>query len=45
LNVFASISHINDRVAHGEFSIFTDMGVEAHNIYILNSLALPGLIV
>ena len=41
----ASVSYMNDRVAHGEFPIFTDIGVEAHNVYILNILALPGLIV
>jgi hypothetical protein len=32
-------------VAHGELTIFTDKGVEAHFVYILNSLAFPGLIV
>jgi hypothetical protein len=36
---------MNDRVAHGEFPIFADIGVEAHNVYILNSLAFRGLIV
>jgi len=35
---------MNDRVFNGELTVFTDMGVEAHNFYILNSLALPGLI-
>jgi hypothetical protein len=36
---------MNDRMAHWEFSLFTDIGIEAHNVYILNSLALTGLIV
>jgi hypothetical protein len=36
---------MNDRMAHWDYSIFTDLGVEANNVYILNSVALPGLIV
>jgi hypothetical protein len=36
---------MNDSVPHGELTIFADKVVEAHNVYILNSLALPGLIV
>jgi len=43
--VLARVSHINDRVRHGKFSILTDVGVQAHNVCILNSLNLPGLIV
>jgi len=36
---------MNDLVAHGELTIFTDRWIEAHNEYIMNRLALPGLIV
>ena len=39
------VSHMNDRMAHWEFSVYTDTGIEAHNVYILHILAFRGLIV
>jgi hypothetical protein len=43
--VFASVSHMNDRVAHWDLEVFTYITVKAHDAYILNSLAYQGLIV
>jgi hypothetical protein len=36
---------MDDRMAHGELKVLAYVRIEAHDIYILNSLALPGLIV
>jgi len=43
--VFASVSHMDERMAHRELVVFTYIRVKAHDVYILNSLALLGLIV
>ena len=43
--VFASLSHMDDRMVHGELVVFAYLRIEAHDVYILNSLAFPGLIV
>jgi len=43
--VFASVSHMHDPMAHGELEVLAYLRIEAHDFYILNSLALPFLIV
>jgi len=40
--VFASVSHIDDWMAHGELIVLAYVRLEARDVYILNSLALPG---
>jgi len=41
--VFASVSHKDDPMVHGELEVFTYIRVKAHDVYILDSLAFPGL--
>jgi hypothetical protein len=43
--VFASVSHMDDQMAHGELEVLAFARIKAHDVYVLNSLALPGLIV
>jgi hypothetical protein len=42
--VFASVSHMNARMPHGELEVLAYVRIEAQDVYILNSLALTGLI-
>jgi hypothetical protein len=42
--VFASVSHMDIRMAHVELEVHAYVRINAHD-YILNRLALPGLIV
>jgi hypothetical protein len=42
---FASVSHMDDRMSHRELEILAHVRIEAHYVYILNSLAFPSLIV
>ena len=42
---FASVSHMDDRIAHGELEVLAYVRIGSHAFYILNSLAFPGCIV
>jgi len=42
---FSRIPHMNDRVTHWELKVLAYVRVQAHDIYILNSLVFPRLIV
>ena len=43
--VFAGVSNMDERMVHGKLGVFTYIRLKAHNVYLLNSLAFPGLIV
>jgi hypothetical protein len=43
--VFANVSHMDDRMVHWQLVVFTYIWVKAHDVYILNSLDFPDLIV
>jgi len=40
--VFASVSHMDDRMDHGEFEVLVYIRIESHDVYTQKSLALPG---
>jgi len=44
-HTFVSVSHMDDRIAHGELEVLAYVRIEVHDVYILNSLDFPGLIV
>ena len=43
--VFARVSRVYDGMAHVELEVFADAWVEAHYIYVLDSVTFPRLIV
>ena len=45
LPVFASVSHMDDRMAYGEHVVLANVRLKAHDVYILNRLAFPVLVV